>query len=144
MSYVLQEISYLKNDKVKFDVIPKTNKKYISVTYGCMRFIGSFGFLSMGSDELVKSLGVDDFELLEKEFPDKWFYLKKNLAYLYEYFNCLGDYQEPVDNLQKGDHFSKLKNKFSSDDEIERTKEIIRTFDIKKGEELTKFFFKVM
>ena len=28
-----------KNDKVKFEVIPKTNEEYISVTYGCIRFL---------------------------------------------------------------------------------------------------------
>ena len=26
-----------KNDQVKFDIIPKTNEEYISVTYGCIR-----------------------------------------------------------------------------------------------------------
>ena len=30
-----------KNDKVKFDIIPKTNEEYISLTYGCIRFIDS-------------------------------------------------------------------------------------------------------
>ena len=30
--------SIKKNDKVKFDIIPKTNQEYKSVTYGCIRF----------------------------------------------------------------------------------------------------------
>ena len=37
-----------KNDKVKFDIIPKTNEEYISATYGCIRFIDSYRFLSSG------------------------------------------------------------------------------------------------
>ena len=45
-----------KNDKVKFDIIPKTNEEYISVTYGCIRFIDSYRFLSSGLDPLVKTL----------------------------------------------------------------------------------------
>ena len=45
-----------KNDKVKFDFIPKTNEEYISVTYGCIRFIDSYRFLSSGLDSLVKTL----------------------------------------------------------------------------------------
>ena len=49
-----------KNDKVKFDFIPKTNKNYISVTYGCKRVIDSDRFLSSGLDSLVKTL-VDNF-----------------------------------------------------------------------------------
>ena len=39
-----------KNDKVKFDIIPKTNEEYISVTYGCIRFIDSYRFLSSSLD----------------------------------------------------------------------------------------------
>ena len=39
-----------KNDKVKFDIIPKTNEEYISVTYGCIRFINSYRFLSSSLD----------------------------------------------------------------------------------------------
>ena len=45
-----------KNDKVKFDIIPKTNEEYISVTYGCIRFIDSYRFLSSGLDSSVKTL----------------------------------------------------------------------------------------
>ena len=30
----------------KFDIIPKTNEEYKSVTYGCIRFIDSYQFLS--------------------------------------------------------------------------------------------------
>ena len=36
-----------KNDKVNFDILPKTNEEYISVTFGCIRFIESYRFLSM-------------------------------------------------------------------------------------------------
>ena len=45
-----------KNDKTKFDIIPKTNEEYISVTYSCVRFIDSYRFLSSGLDSLVKTL----------------------------------------------------------------------------------------
>ena len=49
----------LKIDKVKFDILPKTNEQYISVTYCCYRFIDSYRFLSNRSDSLVKTV-VDD------------------------------------------------------------------------------------
>ena len=45
-----------KKDKVDFEIIPKTNEEYISVTYGCIRFIDSYRFLSSGLDALVKSI----------------------------------------------------------------------------------------
>ena len=34
-----------KKDKVEFDIIPKTNEEYISVTYSFIRFIDSYRFL---------------------------------------------------------------------------------------------------
>ena len=39
-----------KNDKVQFDIIPKTNEECLSVTYGCIRFIDSYRFLAMSID----------------------------------------------------------------------------------------------
>ena len=131
-----------KKDKVDFEIIPKTNEEYISVTYGCVRFIDSCRFLSESLDKLVKNLDVYDFKILKKEFPDKWQYLNKKLAYPYEYFNSINDYKKPVNELKKEDFFSKLKNDYPDDEEIERTKEIIKLFNIKNGEELTKLYCK--
>ena len=89
-----------------------------------------------------KNLDEDEFKFLKKEFPDKWQYLNKKLAYPYEYFNSIDDYQKPVDNLKKEDFFSKLKNDHPDDKEIERTKEITKLFKIKDGEELTRLYCK--
>ena len=132
----------LKKDKVKFEIIPETNEEYITVKYGCIRFIDSYRFLSESLDKLVKNLDENDFKILKKEFPDKWQNLNKKLAYPYQYFNSIDDYQQLVDNLKKEDFFSKLKNGYPDDDEIERTREIIKLFNIKDGEELTKFYCK--
>ena len=63
-----------RNDKVKFDMIPKTNEDYISVTYGCIRFIDSYRFLSSGLDSIVKTLVVNSHKTLKnlkEEFFDK-------------------------------------------------------------------------
>ena len=74
----------LKKVKVKFKTIPKTNEEYVAVKYGCIRFFDSYPFLSESLDKLVKILDGDDFKILKKEFPDKWQYLNKKLAYPYE------------------------------------------------------------
>ena len=132
----------LKKDKVKFKLIPKSNEEYIAVKYGCIRFIDSYRFLSDSLDKLVKNLDEDDFKILKKEFPDKWQYLNKKLAYPYEYFNNIDDYQKPVDNLKRENFSSKLKNDYPDDVEIERTKENIEIFNIKDGEEITKLYCK--
>ena len=57
-----------RNDIVKFDIIPKTNEEYISVTYGCIRFIEHYQFLSMILSGLVKKVKEDDFKILKKNF----------------------------------------------------------------------------
>ena len=36
--------------------LKQTNEEYISVTYGCIRFVDSFRFLSSSSDLLVETL----------------------------------------------------------------------------------------
>ena len=59
------------NDKVKFDIIPQTNEEYMSVSYGCIKFIVSFRFLSMSLNGLVKNLKEDDFKILKKAIPDE-------------------------------------------------------------------------
>ena len=66
-----------KNDKVKFDFIPKTNEEYISVTSGCIRYIDSYRFLSSSLDSLVKTL-VDNSNKTLKN-------LKKNLLITMNY-----------------------------------------------------------
>ena len=131
-----------KNDEVEFEVIPKTNEDYISVTFGFIRFIDSHRFLSMSLDGLVRNSNEEDFEMLKKESLDKWQYSNKNLAYRYEHFNKIDDFKKPVDNLKKENFFTKLKTKCPGNDEIERTKEIIKVIDIKNGEELTRIYLK--
>ena len=43
-------------DIVRFDIIPKTYEEYNSVTYGCVRFIDCYRFLSSSLDSLAKTL----------------------------------------------------------------------------------------
>ena len=77
---------------------------------------------------------------MKKEFPDEWKNLNKKLTYPYECFNNIDDYKKSVDNLKNEDLFSKLKNKCPDDEEVERTKEIVKLFDNKNGKELTKMY----
>ena len=83
---------------------------------------------------LLNYMGENDLQILKTGFPDKWKFSTKKLAYPYEYFNSINDYQKPADNLKKEEFFSKLKNDYPSDKEIERTMDIIKTFNIKNGE----------
>ena len=53
---------------------------------------------------------------------------KKKLAYPYDHFN-LGNFQEPL-NLTNENFWSTLKQSYPSDEEISRTQEIIKKFDL--------------
>ena len=64
------------------------------------------------------------------------------MAYPYEYLSSIDDYKNSVDNLKKEDFFSKLKNSYPSDDEIQRTKVVFNFFNIQIGGELTKLYLK--
>ena len=44
------------NDMVEFDIIPETNEEYINVTFGCIRFIDSYRYLSNSLDPLVETI----------------------------------------------------------------------------------------
>ena len=79
---------------------------------------------------------------MKTEFPGKWKYLTKKLANPYDFFNCIEDYQKSVDYLKKEDFFRKSKIKRPDAEEIERTREIIKRFNIKNGEEIIQIYFK--
>ena len=87
-------------------------------------------------------MGENDPKFLKTGFPDMWKYLTKKLAYPYEFFNSIEDYQKPVEDLKKEDFFSKLKNKCPDDVEIQRTMDIINKFNIKNDEALTEIYLK--
>ena len=61
-----------KKNKVDFEIIPKTNEEYISVTYGCIRFIDSYRFLSSSLDKLVNTL-VDNSNKKLKDLKEEIF-----------------------------------------------------------------------
>ena len=63
------------------------------------------------------------------------------MAYPFEYFN-LDCFQDPL-NLTKENFWSKLKQSYPSDEEINRTKEIIEKDDIENGQELTMFYLQM-
>ena len=88
-------------------------------------------------EALLDYIGENDLEVLDTEISHKWKYLTKKLAYPYEDFYSIGDYQKPVDKLKKEHFFSKLKNNHPSDKQIQRTMDIIKKFINKIGDELT-------
>ena len=71
--------------------------------------------------------------------------LKNKLAYPYEFYKTLEDYEKPIDELLKAGseaYYSKTANKIPDQTEINRTNEIIKLFNIKNGRELTELYCK--
>ena len=60
-----------KKDKVEYKIIPKTNEKYISIWYGCVRFNNSYRFLSSSLDKLVETLADNSHKSLENSKKKK-------------------------------------------------------------------------
>ena len=94
------------NDKVKFDLIPKTNEENISVTYGCIRFIDSYRFLSSSLDSLVRTLGHNNHKMLKN--------LKKEIVDNDEILNIVNEIEEDrtIEDLKKDypDEIEKLED----------------------------------
>ena len=86
-------------------------------------------------NKLVKS--TNSFPLKDENGLDDELF-KKELAYPYDYVN-LGNFQEPL-YLTKEDFWSTLKQTTPPDEEINGTQEIIKTFNVKNGQELTMIY----
>ena len=96
MSNVLQKLVDEKKDKVEFEIIPKTNEEYISVTYGCIKIIDSYRILSSSLDSLLKTV-VDNGNKTLKN-------LKKGIVdndELLNFVNDLGEEDRTIEDLKK-------------------------------------------
>ena len=65
-----------KNDKVEYKTIPITDEEYISVKYGCNRFVDGYRFLSSSLYSLVKTL-VDNSHKRLKDLEKKLLIMMK-------------------------------------------------------------------
>ena len=124
------------------NIIPKSMENCVSVQVGCLRFLDSYRFLNSSLDKLMKSMqsGANSFPIMTLEgMSDELF--KKKLAYPYEYFTH-NNFQEPL-NLSPEDFWSTLKQTTPPDEEINRTQESIKKFNVKIGQELTELYLKM-
>ena len=124
------------------NIILKSMENYVGVQVGCLRFLDSYRSLIRSSDKLMKSMqsGANNFPIMTLEgMSDELF--KKKLAYPYEYFTH-DNFQEPL-NLSPEDFWSTLKQTTPPDEEINRTQEIIKKFNVKNGQEFTEMYLKM-
>ena len=85
-----------KKDNVEFEILPKTNEEYISVTYGCIRFIDSYRFQSSNLDSLVKTVvdsSIKTLGNLKREIVDN--------NYILNIVTDVGEYNRTIKDLKK-------------------------------------------
>ena len=89
---IIKKLVDKKDDIIKIEVIPKTNEEYISVTYGCIRFIDSYRFLSSSLDSLVKTLADTSQKRLK--------HLKEEIVGNDEVFKIVDKIEEENENIK--------------------------------------------
>ena len=85
-----------KNEQVKFDFIQKINEEYISVTYGCVRFIDSYRFQSSSLDSIAKTV-VDNSNKTLKDLGEE---IVDN-DYILKIVTDIGKYKRTIKGLKK-------------------------------------------
>ena len=93
-----------KKDNVKFEIIPKTDEKYISVKYGCIKFTDTYRFLSSSLDKLVKTL-VDNSHKTLKD-------LKKEVFENDKILDIINELENMIDKTKRNKSISDLKKKY--------------------------------
>ena len=123
-----------KKDNVDFEIIPKTNEEYISVTYGCIRFIDSYRFQSSSLDSLVKTL-VDNSNKKLKDLKEEIFDNDKIM-------NIVKKIEKKTLNLEEDDDDMTIKNlKKYYPEEIENLEEAMLDFMGENDFEILKTVF---
>ena len=88
------ELINSKVDINNISVIPNNTEEYMSVNYGCIKFLDSMRFQQASLEKLTESLKDNDYIHLKKNFPNHWMLLKNKLAYAYEFYRTLEDYEK--------------------------------------------------
>ena len=78
---IFNDLINSKTNKINLTVTPRTNEEYMSVNYGCVRFLDSMRFQQDSLEKLTESLKDDDYIHLKKHFPNHWMLLRNKLAY---------------------------------------------------------------
>ena len=91
-----------KNDKGEFDILPKTIKEYISVTFGCIGIVDGYRFLSSSLDSLGGTLVDNSHKTLKN--------LKEEIVHNDEILNFVNESRITIEeNRYNNDSIEDLK-----------------------------------
>ena len=88
-------VSALKSEFGKVSVIPQNIEKYLSLSVGRLKFIDSFQFTSQSLDNLVNTLGDEEFKYLIDGCTTSHFDLvRRKGVYPYDYMDIIERFDE--------------------------------------------------
>ena len=93
-----------KKDNLEFKINPKTDEKYISVRYGCIKFIDTYRFLSSSLDKLVQTLVDNSHKTLKN--------LKKEVIGDDKILNIINELKNLIDKTKRNQSISTLNKKY--------------------------------
>jgi len=127
----IKELS--KNTHHKLKIIAKNSEEYITLSYGCLKFVDSYRIVQSSLDGCTKSMVTSDFKILAKHFPNDVDLLKEKGIFPYDYMDNYEKYNEK-EFPDYSKFYSVLNNKNILESEYERGKNIYNSFCKTLGE----------
>ncbi|XP_052131662.1 uncharacterized protein LOC113215059, partial [Frankliniella occidentalis] len=119
------------SDGTDLSCIPRTKERYVAVTWGNLRILDTFNFLSSPLEKLVADLKKEDLTLLIEMYPDeeKRELLSRKGVYPYSYFQEESTFLEkklPPKECFKND----LTGEHISDEDYSHAQNVFKTFNM--------------
>lgn len=118
----------------KITCIAKNMEKYISISFGDIRFIDSYQFMNSSLETLISNLsqnGANNFKQFRKTFPndsDFELLLRKNV-YCYDYIDSFEKFNE-TQLPPKEAFYNKLKDESISENDYQQARNVWRNFNM--------------
>ncbi|XP_052124667.1 uncharacterized protein LOC127749656, partial [Frankliniella occidentalis] len=130
---IISCIGRVTSDLSEITLIPRTKERYISFSWGKLRFLDSYNFLSSSLDSLVRDLTFEtDFEILKEVFPEeeKQKLLLRKGVYPYSHMQSVEVFEEK--SLPSKDKFwNDLSEEHISDEDYLHAQKVWETFECK-------------
>ena len=130
-------------NSLKFKILSRTTEDYISIDYGCLRFLDSNKFFQAKLEEVAESLkNKEDFVYTIKYMKnnqEKIDLITQKGVYPYDYMDSFERYSEtqlPPQNK----FYSRLKQSDISEEDYERAKKVWNVFECKNLGDYTKLY----
>ena len=128
-----------KHPSVSAQAVVQIDGRFLSFSYGRLRFFDSMNFMKKSLDRVVKTRDLDNFIHTRRVIGKKWELITIKLTYTYEYLGKLEDYKKQLPGIEKKLYFSNLTGKTQNDEDIAGKNELIRELTIKTGMYFTMF-----